>query len=403
MLYYLQQFTLGFAMQVTVFDRSTFKITEREYMDNGFLKVPGRVARTGIQEYLACELGLDGDPMRIIKVMRPEEEVFNDASLSSYNGVDVTIEHPSKFVDTATYNQISKGTTLDAVKDGDFVRANIIVKAKDAIEAVESGKVQLSAGYSASYDEAPADADYDYIQRKIRINHVALVDRARAGNQARLFDNQPQPEKIMKKVSLDSGRSVELEDGATATLIQDSFDRLNEKATDAEDKLVTAQATADAQADKIKKLEADLKAATDSNSLTEKLAELSKVKDSALKIAGKSFTCDSVDSMEIKRAALAVVRESIDWAAKEDGYVNAAFDFADADMSKKDDEDEEEDMKKSTDAQRRQLAEDAAAKNVKVVDSRGKREFMDANMWKVNAGQLTQAELDASAKEQFGG
>ncbi|AUR99188.1 coil containing protein [Vibrio phage 1.263.B._10N.286.51.B1] len=385
-----------------------FKPSSRQYLDNGFLRVSGKAARTGVYEYLACELGLtDRAPTEIVRVYRPEEEVFNDASIQSYSNVDVTNDHPTKFVDAETYKKISVGHVISAVRDGDFVNVDVIVKDKQAIQDVESGKTQLSPGYSAGYvaedGVSPCGTNYEFKQTAIDVNHLAIVSRGRGGSQVRLNDNQPQPEKIMKKVSLDSGRSVELEDGATATLIQDSFDRLNEKATDAEAKLVTVQATADAQADKITKLEADLKTATDSNSLTEKLAELSKVKDSALKIAGKSFTCDSVDSMEIKRAALAVVRESIDWAAKEDGYVNAAFDFADADMSKKDDEDEEEDMKKSTDAQRRQLAEDAAAKNVKVVDSRGKREFMDANMWKVNAGQLTQAELDASAKEQFGG
>lgn len=392
-------------MQVTVFDRSTFKITEREYMDNGFLKVPGRVARTGIQEYLACELGLDGDPMRIIKVMRPEEEVFNADSLASYNGVDVTIEHPSKFVDSATYNQISKGTALEAVRDGDFVKANLIIKSKDAIDAVQSGKVELSAGYSAVYDEAPSDAPYDFIQRNIKINHIAIVDRARAGRQARLFDKDPnQPEKTMKKVVLDSGRSVELEDGATATLIQDSFDRLNAEVKELKDSVIeleTVKATSDAQAEKITKLEADLKAATDSEAINKRIQEVAKVKDSAVKIAGKDFTCDSVDVMVIKRAALAVIRDSIEWDKKDDAYVTAAFDFADADMKKSDEEEEKKEEMK--DSQRRQLAEDASKKTVKSVDSRGKREFMDSNLWKVNAGQLTIAELEAQAKAQFGG
>lgn len=390
-------------MKVTVFDRSTYKITKREYMDNGFLKVPGRVARTGIQEYLACELGLDGDPMRVIKVMRPEDEVFNSDSLSSYNGVDVTIEHPSKFVDAESYSTISKGTALDAVRDGDFVKANLIVKSKDAIQAIESGKVELSAGYSATYDEAPKDEPYDFIQRNIIINHVAIVDKARAGRQARLFDtNNPNlPENTMKKVVLDSGRSVELEDGATATLIQDSFDRLNKQFEDSAKELETVKATSDAQAEKITKLEEDLKAATDSEALNKRIAEVAKVKDSALKIAGKDFACDSVDLVTIKREALKAVRDSIDWDQKDEAYVNAAFDFADADMKKSDKKDEDEEETK--DSQLKQLAKDAMSTVVKSVDSRGKRQYMDSNLWKVNAGQMTMQELEAQAKEQFGG
>lgn len=390
---------MGFAMQVTVFDRSTYKITERQYTGEGFLRVPGRVARTGIQEYLACELGLDGDPMRVIKVMRPAEEVFNDESIASYTGADITIEHPQQFVDAATYNQISKGTTLTAYKDGDFVKADLVIKAKDAIEAVESGKVQLSAGYSAVYDEAQADAPYDYIQRNIRINHVALVDRARAGAQARIFDKQP--EKTMKIV-LDSGRSVEIADDANAALLQDSFERLTKRATDAETQVETLKATTDAQAEKIAKLESDLKAATDADGLKTKLAELKAVQDSAIKIAGKGFTCDSVEAVEIKRAALSKVRDSIDWAQKDDAYVNAAFDFADADANPSD-EDDEDMSKKQTDAQRRQLSQDGARQPAKVVDSRGKRAFIDSNKWRVTTGQMTEAELVTKATEQFGG
>ena len=64
-------------------DRSPIS-SERTYTDEGFLVVPARISRTGIQEYLAVEMGLtDRDPNDIIRVYRPEEEVFSDLSLSS--------------------------------------------------------------------------------------------------------------------------------------------------------------------------------------------------------------------------------------------------------------------------------------------------------------------------------
>ena len=49
--------------------------------DEGFLickNVP--IARTGTMEYLARELGLDGDPERIVAVNRYEEDVFSPAA-----------------------------------------------------------------------------------------------------------------------------------------------------------------------------------------------------------------------------------------------------------------------------------------------------------------------------------
>ena len=47
-------------MRVTITDRLGFTSTTRTYLDNGFLKVSGNAARTGTQDYLAGELGLDG-------------------------------------------------------------------------------------------------------------------------------------------------------------------------------------------------------------------------------------------------------------------------------------------------------------------------------------------------------
>lgn len=387
-----------------VFD---FKPSSRQYLDNGFLRVTGKAARTGVYEYLACELGLnDRNPMDTVRVYRPEEEVFKDASLESYKNVDVTNDHPSEFVDAKTYKKTSVGHVISAERDGDFVSVDIIVKDDDSIKDIESGKTQLSPGYSAVYVQengvAPCGASYEFKQTSIDVNHLAIVSRGRGGNQVRLNDKQTiNPEKTMKKIVLDSGRSVELEDGATATLIQDSFDRLTQQVKDSSSELETVKATSDAQAEKIAKLEADLKAATDSDELKAKLSELAQVKDSAVKIAGKEFTCDSVDAMEIKRAALSQVRDSIDWTKKSDEYVSAAFDFADAEMDKED-EDEEGDMKKSTDAQRRRLAQDAAQQPHKTVDQALRRKFIDANRYKVTTGELTMEQLNAQA-DKIGG
>ena len=391
-----------------VFD---FKPSSRQYLDNGFLRVTGKAARTGVYEYLACELGLnDRNPMDVVRVYRPEEEVFNDSSLESYKNVDVTNDHPSEFVDAKTYKKTSVGHVISAERDGDFVNVDIIVKDADSIKDIESGKTQLSPGYSAVYVQenaaAPCGTSYEFKQTSIDVNHLAIVSRGRGGNQVRLNDKQtinPEKTKAMKKIVLDSGRSVELEDGATATLIQDSFDRLTQQVKDSSSEMETLKATSDAQAEKIAKLEADLKVATDSDAIKAKLTELAQVKDSAVKIAGKEFTCDSVDAMEIKRAALSQVRDSIDWAKKSDEYVSAAFDFADAEMGKKDDdEDEEEDMKKSTDAQRRRLAQDAAQQPHKAVDQALRRKFIDANRYKVTTGELTMEQLNAQA-DKIGG
>lgn len=329
-------------MKITVNDRQSYAVTRREYTDEGFLRVPGRVARTGIQDYLASELQLtDRNPNDIIKIYRPSEEVFNSDSLATYLGADVTVEHPKQMVDSATYKNTSVGVVRSAgTQDGDFVMADLIIKDAQAIKAVESGKVQLSAGYTAEYDMTPGvtvdGVAYDGIQRSIKINHVAIVGRARAGAQARIFDHKG--DKAMTTITLDSGRKVELEDSAQATLIADSMERLQQSVTDAKNDGATKQAVIDEQAKQI----TELTAMTSDEAIKTRVAAAASTLDSARKKVGKDFACDSVDPVEIQRAALQVVNKDADYTGKSNDYIAGVFD---AMPDKKDDDEDEEETK----------------------------------------------------------
>lgn len=315
-------------------DRQTYKPTAREYTSEGYLRVPGRVAKTGTQQYLRRELGLDGDPNAVVTVYRPPEEVFNADSLATYNATDITVHHPKSLVDSKTFKDATAGVVSSIGRqDGDFVVCDLIIKDAEAIKRVESGLAELSAGYTAEYHNEPGvTADgvhYDYVQRDIRINHVALVPAARAGRQARIFDTNPEG-KTMMKVTLDSGRTVEVQDEATALLISDTIDRLNKQVADAtkakdeaEAKAEKAEAKADAmeeEADKAKKETSDA-------AIAEKLAAIVAVKDRA-KVIDSAYVADGVDTLAIMRGVLAAVRHSVAWSDKSPEYVQAAFDMA---------------------------------------------------------------------------
>ncbi|GHW94859.1 hypothetical protein VCSRO155_1589 [Vibrio cholerae] len=172
-------------------NRHTFDFqSARTYTPEGFLKVSGRAAKTGIQEYFAHELGLTDRPHdAVVRVMRFENEVFSQSALDSYVGADITIEHPDTFVSSETFKNSSVGLVTAAARDGDFVLVDMIVKSQDAIDAIHSGKVELSAGYSCHYEAAPQGASYDFIQRDIAVNHLAITDKARGGSQVRLADS----------------------------------------------------------------------------------------------------------------------------------------------------------------------------------------------------------------------
>ena len=371
-------------MLLNINDRSSYRITKREYTDEGFLRVPGRVARTGIQEYLASELGLDGNPNRIVNVYRPPEEVFNDQSLSSYDGTDITIEHPSSMVDSDNYQSVSVGVVRGSgTQDNDFVQCELIIKDKKAVDAVNSGKVELSAGYTAMYEQkdgiAPCGTSYEFVQRDIKINHVALVDRARAGANARIFDNN-RGNRNMIIVNLDSG-PVEVADQATATLINNDRANLKKRATDAEAEKEKAEAKADGNEEA---LEEEKKKSSDS-AIAKRVDALMSTRDGAKKIAGEKFACDSTDTLTIQRAALSIARPNVKWVDKSSVYVQASFD-AEMEKEEKDEKDEHED-KENNDSQLSQLSKDAASHGVKTAtDAKSKATVHFTDAWKKTVG-----------------
>lgn len=226
-------------------------LTSRKMTDEGYLIAPGNLARTGVQEYRAFELGLDADgmdPMKVIRLHRPADEVFNPASMASFESKPITIEHPKEAVTADNWSELAKGEVRDVTRSGDLMTGTLLVRAKDAIEAVQTGKVQLSNGYTFELDMTSGQtADgraFDGIQRNIRGNHVALVDAARCGSACRIADSQTNITKgktmtdAKRKVAVD-GIPLEVEDTA-ANVIETLVGQRNE----ARDALAKLQPTA---------------------------------------------------------------------------------------------------------------------------------------------------------------
>lgn len=351
-----------------------FAPSSRVYTDNGFLRVKGKAARTGVYQYLASELGLTDRPANsIVNVLRSADEVFNADSLATYANVDVTNDHPSALVDASTFKSTSVGHVIGATRDGDFVEVEMIIKDARAIKDVESGKSQLSPGYTAVYVAEVGTYDatgesYEFKQTDIKINHTALVKRARGGPQVRIDDNEGVIPMI--KVMLDSGVALEVADEASAKLVTDALKLAAQRVTDAEAKAEKAEAERDM---KEEELEAE-KAKTTDAAIAERVAAISTVRAQAVKMVGDTFTCDSVDVVAIQRAALTAKRPTIDWATKSDVYVQASFDMAISEPSQA-----------QPANQLTQFAKDAAAL-VTVIDAKpsGYAQFKDkqSNAWK---------------------
>lgn len=154
------------------------------------------IARTGQQEYLGTEIGLDSD--NVVEVFRPPEEVFSKAAIASFEGKPVTDDHPSELVTPENVVLYSKGHAQN-VREGSgewegYLIADLHIQDADLIEKIKKrGKREISCGYECTYED---NGDGTFTQREIRGNHVAVVDQGRAGKKAAIMDsNKKQTQK----------------------------------------------------------------------------------------------------------------------------------------------------------------------------------------------------------------
>lgn len=153
------------------------------------------INRTGEQDYLARELGLDGDPERVVKVYRLPEDVFAPAALASFEGKDVTNSHPPEMLTAENQAAYSKGHLENVRRVGDNTVADLFIKDPMLVSQVESGAMrEVSCGYNCNF-EPYLDG---YKQTRIRGNHLAIVPRGRAGGSVSIHDTAAQAEKGLK-------------------------------------------------------------------------------------------------------------------------------------------------------------------------------------------------------------
>lgn len=162
------------------------QLTKSETTDEGYLKVWCKAARVGTQLYTR------GDGAQV-REYRPEEEVAKPESLASFGMKAVTMGHPPVLLDSGNtkVHQIGHAGSQIRFTDG-FVEVALLVTDKDAIERIKRGDAQeVSAGYRVDFDPTPGvtpqGESYEGVQRNIRVNHIAIVPKGRAGRDVRLI------------------------------------------------------------------------------------------------------------------------------------------------------------------------------------------------------------------------
>jgi hypothetical protein len=121
--------------------------------------------------------------------LRPPQEVFNYESVKSFQLLPMTNEHPEGLVNSANIKDVQIGYSGEDIKTSAYHLAipMVITDEVTVDECKSKVKRALSAGYTVDIELTEGvwmGVPYDAIQRNIRGNHIAIVDRGRAGDDA---------------------------------------------------------------------------------------------------------------------------------------------------------------------------------------------------------------------------
>ena len=176
-------------------DRSNFYTVgklgkTREVTPEGYLlcrDVP--LACTGSLLYGEGEVPVTADAGLIV-ITRGDDDLFRPETIASFEGKPITNDHPDDWVTPNNWKELSKGVAQN-VRRGEGIEdhlliADLLVQDKDAIEAIQGGKVEISLGYDADYTEISKGKG---TQSNIIGNHVALVDKGRCGSRCSIGDS----------------------------------------------------------------------------------------------------------------------------------------------------------------------------------------------------------------------
>ena len=217
-----------------VFDSAP--ISRRTRTKEQYLVVPGLIAASdNIQPYFAKELGLDKtmglSPTKVVRVFRPKAEV--DKAASTFDGLPVTLEHPTRMVNAKTWRTVARGETRATKAVDSGLESELLIRDDQLIQEVEAGtRKELSAGYDFHLEMTPGThngAAYDAIASDFIGNHVAVTKTARGGHDCRVADAQPKGEKKMRVLVFDAlvmglapgsaATQISVEDDAVATQV----------------------------------------------------------------------------------------------------------------------------------------------------------------------------------------
>ena len=305
-------------------DRSNFYTVgklgkTREVTPEGYLlcrDVP--LACTGSLLYGEGEVPVTADA-GIIVITRGDDDLFSPQTIASFEGKPITNDHPDDWVTPNNWKELSKGVAQN-VRRGEGIEdhlliADLLVQDKDAIEAIQGGKVEISLGYDADYTEISKGKG---TQSNIIGNHVALVDKGRCGSRCSIGDSfmsKKTDKKPWYQALLGAKRTIdealeeakETQDSEEETEDEDE-DESNSKTNDALNLILKKLKTMDADIQELKaKSEdnGDESETEDSDEEVETTDDILEAEEAEKADVGTTYTGDSLQDLRSRAEILA--------------------------------------------------------------------------------------------------
>ena len=356
-------------------DNSQWMTVPFERTNEGFLKGRAIVTSIGVFTYKRK----DGT---IQRELRLPEDVFSFDTLNSMKLKPVTLNHPTELVTSDNAKDLQVGSLgdnpssttqwhdvpFDKITDGINCAIDMVITRQDAIDAILNGKQALSMGYTCDLEVAQPGAswcgvEYDFIQRNIRYNHCAIVDAARAGDNAKIELRQDSEDAVLEDImvtKIDGGTKMELkkinldgidyqaeesvikalqkadarakkaeEDACSAKKELDKAIADAEKAKEElEKKLSEVEAEKDTAKDKADGLEKELEELKKTSMDSTKLDAAVKARIELLKNAEKAGVevKEDMSETDIKKAVIIASFPNANFDGKDDVYIQARYD-----------------------------------------------------------------------------
>ena len=287
------------------------------------------IARTGVFPYLKSDGAVSWEA-------KLPTELLADSTIESANGKPVTNDHPDELVTKDNAEKYMKGVTMsNAHTDGGTIRVDMAITDSNLINAIQGGKQELSIGFQTDVEPVSGEYDgmhYDSIQKSIEINHVAVVNRGRAGHNIRITGDSAAmvedyvPQAGKKGPEMADYTKVYLGDSSVTVLDSDA-----EKVTKANQDLqsaTNANANKGKQIADLKKQIADLKAQladlqsgkedadkakAEADSANKTIAEL---QDKLKSFEGDAFDKKVAERLELIEAVKPYLGDSYDFSGK---------------------------------------------------------------------------------------